>query len=173
MLGELFKTADDTAAAKLSGRLILSDSGWLLLTVPNALVRGAFSALAVPGIELPPRKSGSALRAHISVMNAEEVAAIPGKINELGKSYSYQLGQIREVKPIGWQGMERVWFIRVDSPQLKELRRSYGLSPIPMGGRTEKPFHITIAVRRKNVLRTGSMSKLSLFNSFSIGTNIG
>lgn len=174
MLGELIKTADDTAPAKLSGRLILSDSGWLLLEVPNALVRGAFAALAVPGIELPPRKSGSStLRAHISVMNAEEVAAIPGRINEIGKSYSYQIGSLREVRPMGWPEMERAWFLRVESPQLKELRKSYGLSPVPMAGRNEKPFHITIAVRRRGVLSRGSLSKLSLSPFPSMGSPIG
>jgi hypothetical protein len=38
----------------LSGRLHLSKSGWLLLSVPNALVRGVFDALTAPGRNYPP-----------------------------------------------------------------------------------------------------------------------
>jgi hypothetical protein len=41
----------------LRGRLYASSSGWLLLSVPNALARGAFDALNEPGVELPPRTS--------------------------------------------------------------------------------------------------------------------
>lgn len=154
------KLADDTQPAWLSGRLILAPSNWLLLEVPNAFVRGVFSQLSVPGIELPPRSSDDGrLRAHISVMRAEEVEKLPGKITELGKVFRYQLGQLREVKPRGWEDVEKVWFVRVDSPDLKLLRKSYGLPPIPVKGGKEMPFHVTCAIRRKKILRANSLSK--------------
>ena len=37
----------------LSGRLYRSKTGWLLLSVPNALVRGVYDAMTAPGAELP------------------------------------------------------------------------------------------------------------------------
>lgn len=155
------KLADDTSPATLSGRLVMADSGYLLLEVPNAFVRGVFSQLAVPGIELPPRSSDDGrLRAHISVMRAEEVEKIPGKITELGKVFRYQLGQLREVKPSGWEDVEKVWFVRVDSPELKTLRKSYGLPALPVKNGKEMPFHITCALRRRNVLRAGQKAKV-------------
>ena len=147
-----------------SGRLIQSPSGWVLLEVPNALVRGAFSALAVPGIELPPTPVNQKnLRAHISVMRPEELEAIGGasKITEIGQQFGYRLGPLKEVRPSGWKDMEKVWFFSVVSPDLVKLRKSYGLSGLPMRGEVELPFHITVAVRRKNVLRQGPVSKSS------------
>ena len=60
------------AAAKPSmsygmvGELQLSKSGWLLLRVPNAVVRGAFAALNEPGVELPLNDGRLVTRHHYS-----------------------------------------------------------------------------------------------------------
>jgi hypothetical protein len=147
----------------MSGKLTASRSGWVLLDVPNAIVRGAFSALHVPGIELPPSPGGG-LNAHISVMRPSEVEHIGGvdKINEIGKRFHYRLGPLRECNPIGWDEMERCWMFGVSSPELRQLRMSYGLNPLPKRNRTELDFHLTVAVRRKGVLRPNSTKKLSI-----------
>lgn len=141
----------------LSGVLQLSSSGWLLLTVPNVLVYGVFSAMREPGIELPPGPGGR-LNAHISVMSKEEVAKIgPDKITERGKSFHYTLGRFYAVEPSGWPSVAKAYFIRVSSPQLQELRLSYGLSALPSGG--AKPFHITCAVKQRGVLGRNEKSR--------------
>lgn len=145
----------------LSGRLIASQSsGWLLLEVPNAFLRGAFGALDVPGIELPLSDDGT-LRAHILVMRKEEVDKIGGAatVSELGKHFRYQIGALHEVAPLGWREYEKVWFFRVESPELKQLRTSYGLSALPKKGDREMHFHITIARRKRGVLKPGRLSK--------------
>jgi hypothetical protein len=136
----------------MAGRLYLSKSGWLLLTVPAALVRGIFDALHEPGLELPPSQNGT-LNAHISVMRPDEIAAIggPDKIVERGHIFRYTLGPVYEVEPAGWENIGKVWLVEVHSPELERLRRSYGLSSLPNGGKYK--FHITVAVRRRNVLR--------------------
>ena len=146
---------------KLSGRLIGSQSGWVLLEVPNAVVRGFFAALDVPGIELPPGSSGGGLRAHISVMRKDEVDSIGGlqKITELGKHFYYQVGELQEVKTEGWEDIERAWFLSARSPELEKLRKSYGLTPEPERDGETYHFHITVAVRRKGVLRSNETSK--------------
>lgn len=146
---------------KLSGRLIGSASGWLLLEVPNALVRGLFAALDVPGAELPPGYGGGPLRAHISVMRKAEVDSLGGvgKISEIGKRYRYQLGELKEVKPGGWEEMDRAWLVEVSSPDLETLRKSYGLPPEPVVDGEVYKFHITVAVRRKGILRKNDLSK--------------
>lgn len=144
----------------MTGRLFLSESGWLLLSVPNAFVRGAFDALDEPGIELPRRDMDdpdSQLRAHISVMRPEEIEKIPGgadAITERGKTFGYTPGRLRSVKPDGWDGISRVWFIEARSPDLEKLRKTYGLSPQP-----KHPFHITVAVRKTKVLQENEVSK--------------
>jgi hypothetical protein len=147
----------------LTGRLYVSRTGWLLLSVPNALVRGVFDAMTAPGVELPTLSAfkGEAadkdlLNAHISVMTADEVASIGAdKINERGHHFHYALGQVREFSP-KTTGLSRVWAIQVASPELAALRKSYGLSPLP---NEDHQFHITVAVRRKNVLRDNEVSK--------------
>src|SRR5260221_4890035 len=74
----LIKTADNviTKSYSLYGRLVLSKSGWLLLEIPNALVRGIFDAINEPGIELPLRDGK--LTAHVSAFRPEELEIIGG-----------------------------------------------------------------------------------------------
>jgi len=143
----------------LAGRLYLSKSGWILLSVPNALARGAFEALYEPGAELPVDDEG-VFNAHVSVLRPEEIERIPGgadAITERGKVFRYTLGPVRSVVPHGWAEMSRCWFIEVNSPELEKFRKSYGLSALPKDG--EFRFHCTFAVRRKGVLRENEVSK--------------
>jgi len=156
----LNKTAQPKAVTEMTGRLIYSRSGWVLLEVPNAIVHGVFNSLMIPGAELPLNSEGK-LRAHISVLREEEVTAIggPAKINEFGKTFKYQLGPLFEVNPYGWDDYDRVWFLSVKSPQLSAFRKSYGLSPQPMRGRKEMRFHITVARRKRGVLRPNPLAK--------------
>ncbi len=157
----LAKTASDAELAyNLSGRLYRSSTGWILLSVPNALVRGVFSAMAEPGIELPPAAPGGAFDAHVSVMRPEDVEMIggPDKITERGKMFAYTLGRVYSVDPDGWPGVAKVWYVKVHSPELQALRRSYGLSSLPKDGKYD--FHVTVAVRRKGVLGRGETAKV-------------
>ncbi len=160
----LVKQAVDTPEIvyNLSGALYLSKSGWLLLSVPNALVRGIFAAMDEPGIELPPYDDiPGNLNAHCSVMSKEDVALLGGadKVTERGKQFTYTLGRVYAIEPDGWPGMEKVWYVKVHSPELQELRRSYGLSSRPRDGKYD--FHVTVAVRRKGVLGRGEAAKAS------------
>ena len=144
----------------LKGELYKSKSDWILMQVPNALARGAFEALNEPGIELPPSGPDEHFNAHVSVMRPEELEDVEGgasAITERGQSFSYTLGPVRTVTPHGWDGMSKVWFIEVRSPELEKLRKSYGLSGLPKNG--EFKFHISIAVRKKNVLGPNSTRK--------------
>lgn len=155
------KMARPTTAYAMSGKLYLSSSGFLLLSVPNAFVRGAFDSLHEPGIELPPAGPSGQLDAHITVMRPEEIEQFggPDKITERGQIYHYQLGKLKTVEPNGWKAMSKAWLLEVKSPELKSLRRSYGLSALPNDNKYE--FHITVAVRRRNVLRENEVSKTS------------
>lgn len=145
---------------KLGGRLYMSQSGWLLLQVPNAFLRGAFDALHAPGAELPTRSNG-VLNAHITVMRPEEIAELggPDKIVERGHTQYYTLGPVKELTPLSWGNVSKVWVIEVDSPDLRNLRKSYGLTPLPC---TDHEFHITIGIRRKNVLRDNATAKFTV-----------
>ena len=142
----------------LAGRLYVSESGWGFLSVPNALVHGAFDALDEPGVELPKGDNGR-VTAHISVFRPEDIEQIGGKdkITERGHSFKYSLGRTAAVNPSGWDGMSKVWMIEVRSPELKQLRKSYGLSPLPKDNKFQ--FHITFAIRRTGVLQGSEIRK--------------
>jgi hypothetical protein len=152
------EAADASVAYVLAGRLQLAESGWLMVGVPNAFVRGIHAAMATPGIELPTSPTSGLLNAHISVMRPEEITAIGGadKITERGKQYRYTLGRMYSVKPDDASFAE-VWFVKVHSPELQQLRRTYGLSSLPNDGKYE--FHITVAVRRRGVLGRNDTAK--------------
>lgn len=153
------EAADPTVVYNLAGRLYLSQSGYLVLSVPNALVRGTFSAMNEPGIELPPPGPDGNLNAHITVMSPAEVtqAGGPDKITERGKQYTYTLGRIYSVEPDGWPDVAKVWYVKVHSPELQQLRRSYGLSSLPRDGKYD--FHVSVAIRRKRVLGRNEAAK--------------
>lgn len=150
-------------AYSLSGLLYgkTGDSGdWLMLSVPNAMVRGVFAAMDEPGIELPPSGNDHGqLHAHITVMRPDEIARVGGlnKITERGKRFDYTLGKLVTFEPAGWDDMSNCWVLEVYSPQLKQLRQSYGLSALPNDGRFA--FHVTVAVRRHGVLGRGVAAK--------------
>ncbi len=164
-LGWLYR-GDKQASTQypLSGRLYLAKNGWLLLSVPNALVRGVFDALTAPGAELPTNQAldvdnsaGELLNAHIPVMTAEEVRKIgPDKISERGHMFGYALGALKEMKIPGAPQISKMWGIQIASPALSTLRKSYGLSGHL---HDDQPFHIVIAVRRKNVIGRNDVSK--------------
>lgn len=154
------KTAGDAEPAyNLVGTLYRSSSDWVLLQVPNALVRGVFAAMHEPGAELPPSGEDGRLNAHCSVFRPEELEAIGGadKVTERGKQFRYSIGRLMSVEPDGWSAMERVWFLTVHSPELMALRRSYGLSSLPNEGKYA--FHITVACRRRGVLGRNDKAK--------------
>ena len=148
------QAGDAQTVQALHGRLVSTEKNWVLLTVPNALVRGAFDALGELGCELPLQPDGR-LNAHISVIRPDELASIGGKekLNELGHSFYYTLGPVQEVTPETWDGVSKCWYIKVYSTDLQNLRKSYGLSATPKDGRFD--FHITFAIRKKRVLNSG------------------
>jgi 8-oxo-dGTP pyrophosphatase MutT (NUDIX family) len=67
----------------------------------------------------------------------------------------YSLGHLKEITPRNVAGVSKVWALQVSSPMLSAIRKSYGLQPFVNG----HPFHITVAVRRKNVLQANSTRK--------------
>jgi hypothetical protein len=111
----------------------------------------------VPGVELPLRDGK--LNAHITVMRPDDIAKIGGadKITERGHVFTYSLGATKSVKPNNWDGVGRVWYVTVKSPELEALRRSYGLSSLPNDGKHD--LHVTTAIRKKMVTQNNSVSK--------------
>lgn len=150
--------ADPLPAYDLAGMLYMSSTGYGLLSVPNALVRGVFDAMNETGVQLPPGPDGR-FNAHITVFKPDEIKKLggPNGLTERGKTFNYRLGGLVSVAPAGWPEVSKVWMLRVHSPELQELRRTYGFSSLPNNG--EWDFHITVAVRRTGVLGRNDTSK--------------
>jgi hypothetical protein len=154
VLDIMMKTA--APAYVMQGQLRLAKTGWLVLHVPNAVSRGVFATLGEPGVELLTQDGIH--NAHIGVMNPEEVRSIgETKITERGRDFGYTLGPIRSTTSTQNPLWSRLWYIEVRSPDLGKLRRSYGL-PGRVPGADE--FHISVAVRRTNVLGHAAVTKL-------------
>ena len=146
------------AETRLSGLLQATRSNYLIVAVPTGLVRGVFDALHLPGLSLPSAIDGESLRAGIVVMTPAELERVGGaaKINERGRVYPYSLGELQEVAAKDWPGVAACWHLRVRSPELGELRRTYGL-PTKVEG--ESDFSIVVACRKTGVLVASATSK--------------
>lgn len=152
------------AAVQLSGVLQAAKSGHLLVGVPAALVRGVFDAMDEPGISLPSAVDGESLRAGIVVMSPDELEQVGGaaKITERGKHFSYRLGNIVEAPARGWAGVSKCWHLEIKSPELKQLRKTYGL-PANMPG--SSGMSIVVACRKSGVLGENATSKTTVEQS--------
>ena len=149
------------AAVQMAGLLQATKSGHLILGVPTALVRGVFDAMSEPGISMPTSVDGGALRAGIVVMTPSELESVGGaaSVSERGKQYPYSLGELVEASARGWPGVSACWHLRVKSPELGKLRRSYGL-PTKVEG--DSDFSIVIACRKSGVLSSNATSKTTV-----------
>ena len=143
---------------ELEGRLIYTpNTGYLILAVPNAVGIGFFQALNLPGLELPKWRGESRFNCHLTVMRPNEIASIGGieRVTERGKPFRYRVTGIESSESKN-DAYSRYYYLQVSSPQLSQLRRSYGLPGSPA-----VPFHITFAARRRNVLRENTIRKVA------------
>jgi len=140
----------------MTGRLTLlkGDGGFLMLEIPQDFVDQVFNAIDEEGIEKPDH------RAHISVMSGEELSKIEN-VKEVGQEISFNIGPLMSVDPEGWDEMEKVWFIQCDAPELKELRKKYGLTPLI---KNDHEFHITVAVKPRSCTKWNLHQKRQQYN---------
>ena len=145
---------EKTAGNKLSpvtlkAKLRRNKAGFHYLDIPDDVVHGLYKLIDEEGIEKPPYfgKGDRKVGAHVSVISDDELKEFGiDKIKEVGQEFSFELGDMFSVKPDGWKEMERVWFVSVDSDELKELRKRYGLPATYQA--EKKQWHCTIAVRK-------------------------
>lgn len=136
---------------RMAGELQFSESGWMLLDVPNKLVEGVFATINEPGIVLPvsDEHNGGKLNAHISVLHPDDVETAGGeevvKVYE-GHQFHYQVGPLKMVVPQS-DTWKKVWYLTAYSTELEDFREALGLSRRPRNN--EFDFHITVAILKK------------------------
>ena len=142
-----YKTAYKSrlVSVPLKGTLKQTDDGFVYLNISNNVINGMYTLIDEEGIEKPPYDQGkyNGLGAHISVMSQDEFDE-KTEISEVGKEFTFKLDKFYSTEPEGCDGMERVWFLAVESPELEKLRKKYKLPKTYQGHK----FHITCAVRK-------------------------
>ena len=136
-----------------TGKLRSTDSGWVLLDVHKGLCESAYHNLKMEGIDCEPKFDNP----HISVLRKEEVDELKKKhglkwegVARIGQPFKFYLKRMVDLVPHDWDGMDRVWFLEVESPQLRKYRKSLGFPELPKNDSHgyDMRFHITFAVHR-------------------------
>jgi hypothetical protein len=150
---KISKQASRLRKENLRGKLKQTDDGFVYLDISNNFIHGFFPLLEEEeGIEKPPyfskNKTCQGLGAHVSVISPDELEEFDEqpKIKELGEFIPFTVKQMYSTKPDGWEEMERVWFLAIDAPKLKKIRKKYNLPETYKDKGHD--FHITVAVKK-------------------------
>jgi hypothetical protein len=128
-----------------AGTLKKTPEGFVYVDVDDDYIRQLISFIQNDGFEEPPYFDGpEGVGAHISVLSKEEGKDL--EIEELGQSIQFKVLGCQRVHPPQFKGVQEVYFITVEAPDLDLLRNRYEL---PKG---LYEFHITIGVKRINAI---------------------
>jgi len=130
---------------ELKGVLKQTDEGFVYVKINNDIIHGLFPLIDEDGIEEPPYFGKGEIGAHIYAISDEEIDE-DVEIKELGQEINFKLGSMCWTKPEGWKEMAKVFFVSVEIPELKEIRKRYGL-PVSYKG-LGHDYHTTIAVKK-------------------------
>jgi len=134
---------------ELKGILRKTKNNFVYLDIPNNIINGFISMLDYEGVDKPPYnlKSFNNVGAHISVIGTDEYKDNNiEEIKEIGKEFNFTFKDMKFTNPKGWDEMKKVYFIRIDAPDLEKIRIKYNLSKKIDG----HDFHITIGVEKNN-----------------------
>lgn len=135
-------TLHNYKANPLSGVLVITKNKTGVITVPQKLIDGVFSALEEPGLEKITKNTPD-LTSDIVVFTKEEIERIGSdNLKERGNSFNYKLGNLKRlIKKNPLAHSYALWAFEVKSDELKNLRKRYGLSEEPRNG-----FIVPIAI---------------------------
>ena len=122
------------------GTLRESEDGFVYLDIDDNYIHQLIHFIEDDGYQEPPYFGQTELvGAHISVAYAKEERV--GKIAEEGRVIHFTPIECKIVQPPNWEGIEGVYIIEVDAPELDLIRAKYGLPKFEFG------YHITIGVK--------------------------
>lgn len=128
------------------GFLKKTDDGFVYVKVSNAFINQLLPLLNQSQVKTPPYFGPNRVGAHISVIRDFEITNPKTlHINELGKKVFFEISDLCSVKPLGFPGCKKVWFLQVRCPELEQLRERLGFSPKIAG----HEFHITIGIEKE------------------------
>jgi len=141
----LKKFASDAKDVVFTGKLKQTSDGFVFVDIPNSIFDGFIPLLSEA--ERPPKdEKHEDIGAHITVIKKKEISENDIDFQDSGKNIEYKVRGLEEVEdPDGWDEMKKVWFLKVDAPELEDIRKSYGL-PARI---KNHDFHITIGVQKR------------------------
>lgn len=130
-----------------SAPLRKTKKGFYYLDIPQSFATGLFKMVADDKLDESPykQKSYGGIGAHVSVISEEELDE-GTVVKEIGENFEFSLLGSKCTNPDGWDEMKQVCFVEIDSPQIKEMRISYGL-PKTYKAKGHN-FHITFAMEK-------------------------
>ena len=141
----LFEIGRKSAAdLHFSGKLQIDSLGDLVVDVPSALLRGCFSAIREPGVEL---STSPLWRARFVVIPRVDLQAIGGAkaVSERGKDLDFRVMGSHSAAS-STPGVSKMWYLEIDCPAAEQLRQAYGLQ-----GKPEHGFRAVFGVRRSRL----------------------
>lgn len=129
-------------------KLKQSKTGFVYLDINEDLTKGLLSLLKDKNAKKTPyqNKSFNSLGSHVSVISDKELEGKDIKIKELCEIFEFKIVGAKQTNPEGWGEMKQVYFLEIECPELKTMRKSYGL-PATYNGKGHK-FHITFALEK-------------------------
>ncbi len=109
--------------------------------IQHTLIQGLLNQL---GYSLPPFFNRiDSVGAHISLISPKDFVTYKNKIHptKLGKQHSFKPLKFEKANPPNWKGVFEILLLKVEAPELQELRVKYGLPQT-------FPFHITLGIKR-------------------------
>lgn len=128
------------------GTLKKNAQGLVYLDVDNQFITMMLPYLKAHGLIRPPYFNlfDAPEGAHIPVISGREAAFhYLDEIEGLGKEFSFEIEGLYSMEPSSWPEVGEVWFFKVRSTQLEDLRRRHFLTEHPNG----HDFHIAVAVK--------------------------
>lgn len=124
--------------------ILKNSEGFLYVDLDDQYVHKLIPFIECDGFQEPPYFGDGLVGAHITVIYPQEMEEYGiRQIEECGETISFCPQRCQVVHPSRMKGVDEVYFIVVEAPELDEIRAKYGLP------KREYAFHITIGVKPK------------------------
>ncbi len=101
--------------------------------------------------------------AHFPVISSTETALFNlDDFNELSKEFDFEIKGLYSLETQNWPGVEKVWYLKISSPQLKALREKHHLSPSFKG----EDFSLVVGTKKSNSLKKQPMPIMRINPSY-------
>ena len=128
--------------------ILKENDGFYYLDIPQPFITGLHKMLPDDVDETPYKQKGyGGIGAHVSVIHEDEFGERGVEVEEVGQSFDFEIVGAKQTNPDGWDEMKQVYFVEIESPQICDMRKKYGL-PKTYQGKGHN-FHITFALEKK------------------------